>query len=87
MTLYDAEGNVITLQISDNSEVLALLEQQNEKLDEVMEFQDFWHDKILEQSDMMLHIDNFIGLIFGMVLLYGVYRFLSGVISSMFGGG
>lgn len=87
MTLYTENGEEITLDISDNSELLEALTEQNTKLETIVESQSDVITALTAENEKLSEISDLVGLIFGALLLYGVYRFLSGVISSMFGGG
>ena len=98
MTFYDENGNIITLEISDNSAMLEALEFQNQNLEAVIESQDDILKTMQEQNETLLaHIEaqelkiaemnQYTAYIFVVVLAVLLYRILSGALSSMFGGG
>ena len=87
MTFYNEQGEEIILEISDNAELLEALTEQNTKLETIIESQSDVISALTAENEKLTEISDLVGLIFGALLLYGVYRFLSGVISSMFGGG
>lgn len=98
MTFYDENGNIITLEISDNSATLEALELQNQNLEAIIESQADILKTMQEQNETLLaHIEaqeakitemnQYTAYIFVIVLAVLLYRVLSGALSSMFGGG
>lgn len=98
MTFYDENGNIITLEISDNSATLEALELQNQNLEAIIESQADILKTMQEQNETLLaHIEaqevkitemnQYTAYIFVIVLAFLLYRILSGALSSMFGGG
>ena len=98
MTFYDENGNIITLEISDNSAMLEALELQNENLEAIVESQADILTTMQEQNEMLLahmeaqeakiaEMNQYTAYIFVIVLAVLLYRILSGALSSMFGGG
>lgn len=98
MTFYDENGNIITLEISDNSAMLEALELQNQNLEAIAESQAETLKTMQEQNETLLaHIEaqeakitemnQYTAYIFVIVLAVLLYRVLSGALSSMFGGG
>ena len=58
MTFYDENGNIITLEISDNSAMLEALELQNQNFEAVIESQDDILKTMQEQNETLLaHIE------------------------------
>lgn len=65
---------------TDYQSVLEALTAHNEQLETLVGYQ---AEIISLQSENL----RYTGYIFGILLIYGTYRFLSGVLSSIFGGG
>ncbi len=94
MTFYDEEGNVVYLEVSDNSEEIRLLTSQLEELETLNKCQ---ADSLLElknankalnaQNQTLIEMNQYSGYIFVLVLAFLLYRIISGALSSMFGGG
>ncbi len=94
MTFYDEEGNVVYLEVSDNSEEIRLLTSQIEELETLNKCQ---ADSLLElknankalnaQNQTLIEMNQYSGYIFVLVLAFLLYRIISGALSSMFGGG
>lgn len=98
MTFYDENGNIITLEISDNSATLEVLELQNQNLEAIIESQAETLKTMQEQNETLLahmeaqenkifEMNQYTAYIFVVVLAVLLYRILSGALSSMFGGG
>ncbi len=98
MTFYDENGNIITLEISDNSTMLEALEFQNENLNAIVESQADILTTMQEQNETLLahmeaqeakisEMNQYTAYIFVIVLVFLLYRILSGALNSMFGGG
>ena len=98
MTFYDENGNIITLEISDNSAMLEALELQNENLEAIIESQAAALETSQERYEMLLahmeaqeakiaEMNQYTAYIFAIVLAFILYRILGGALSSMFGGG
>lgn len=98
MIFYDENGNIITLEISDNSAMLEALELQNENLEAIIENQADILTTMQEQNEMLLahmeaqeakiaEMNQYTAYIFVIVLAFILYRILGGALSSMFGGG
>ena len=98
MIFYDENGNIITLEISDNSAMLEALELQNENLEAIIENQAATLEISQERYEMLLahteaqeakiaEMNQYTAYIFVIVLAFILYRILGGALSSMFGGG
>lgn len=87
MTLYDESGNVITLEIADNSEEVELLGNQIEKLAEINQCQADMLLEVQNENALLTEINQNLAYIFVIVLVFLLYRIISGALSSMFGGG
>ena len=80
-------GEEITVTTLDNEMLEALETSENEEYQTVIENQAEIITQLENLNTELTEINSLVGIIFGALLLYGVYRFLSGVVSSMFGGG
>lgn len=76
----EQDGETTEIEDSEYQSVLEALTAQNEQLETLVGYQ---ADIILQQTEIL----QYTGYIFGILLIYGVYRFLCGVLSSIFGGG
>ncbi len=85
MNMTTENGEEIT--VTTNSEMLEALETENGDLETVVGNQAEIIQQLENINTELTEINSLVGIIFGALLLYGVYRFLSGVFSSMFGGG
>lgn len=94
MTFFDEEGNVVTFEVSDNSEEIKLLTSQLEELetlnkcqaDSLLELKNA-NITLTEQNQKLTEINQYVGYTFVLVLAFLLYRIISGALSSMFGGG
>ena len=95
---FDEQGNEVfsdeqeqesetPLEISEYKSVLEALTVQNENLETVIECQADIISLLSDQNAMLVEMNQNTAYIFVALLVYGVYRFISGVLSSMFGGG
>lgn len=87
MTFYDENGNVITLEIADNSEELEALGTQIDKLEELNKCQADMLLEVQNENALLTEINQNLAYIFVIVLVFLLYRIISGALSSMFGGG
>ena len=89
MTFYDENGNIITLEISDNSAMLEALELQNENLEAIIENQAAALEASQERYEMLLahteaqeakiaEMNQYTAYIFVIVLAFILYRILGG---------
>lgn len=93
MTFYDSEGNIVYLEVSDNSEEIQLLTSQ---LEEIKTLNKCQADSLLElksanqalnaQNQTLIEMNQYSGYTFVLVLAFLLYRIISGALSSMFGG-
>ncbi len=94
MTFYDEEGNIITLEVSDNSDELEALKSQLKELetlnkcqaDSLLELKNA-NIMLTEQNQKLTEINQYVGYTFVLILAFLIYRIISGALSSMFGGG
>lgn len=73
--------------IEEYENLLEAYTAQNEKLETIIESQ---ADVILlleQQNTKLIEMNQYTAYIFAALVVYGLYRFVSGVLSSMFGGG
>lgn len=87
MIFYDENGNVITLEIADNSEELEALGTQIDKLEELNKCQADMLLEVQNENALLTEINQNLAYIFVIVLVFLLYRIISGALSSMFGGG
>ena len=87
MEITTENGEEITVTTLDNETLEALEASESGEYETVIENQAEIIKQLENVNTELTEINSFVGIIFGALLLYGVYRFLSGVISSMFGGG
>lgn len=87
MTLYDEEGNVITLEISDNIAVLEALTAQNEKLEMLNKCQAEIISELQNENKILTEMNQYTAYIFILVIFSVLYKVLGSALSSMFGGG
>lgn len=87
MIFYDENGNVITLEIADNSEELEALGTQIKKLEELNKCQADMLLEVQKENALLTEINQNLAYTFVLVLAFLLYRIISGALSSMFGGG
>ena len=87
MEITTENGEEITVTTLDNETLEALEASESGEYETVIENQAEIIKQLENVNTELTEINSLVGIIFGALLLYGVYRFLSGVISSMFGGG
>ncbi len=87
MIFYDENGNVITLEIADNSEELEALGTQIKELEELNNCQADILLEVQKENALLTEINQNVAYIFVLVLAFLLYRIISGALSSMFGGG
>lgn len=83
----EEQENDTPLEISEFSSELEVLTVQNENLEIIVECQDDIITLLTEQNAKLTEMNQYTAYIFAVLVVYGVYRFISGVLSSMFGGG
>ena len=76
----EQDGEITENEDTEYQSVLEALTAQNEQLETLVGYQ---ADIISQQTEIL----QYTAYIFAILLIYGLYRFLSGVLSSIFGGG
>ena len=76
----EQDGEITENEDTEYQTVLEALTAQNEQLETLVGYQ---ADIISQQTEIL----QYTAYIFAILLIYGLYRFLSGVLSSIFGGG
>lgn len=87
MTIYNEYGEELTFEISDNDSVLDELATHTEYLATVADRQADIITLLKEQNAKLTEMNQYSAYIFAALIAFGLYRFVSGVLSSMFGGG
>lgn len=91
MTFTDENGNIIMLEISDNSAVIEQLETIIENQAAALEISQERYEMLLiytqVQESKIAEMNQYTAYIFVIVLVFMLYRILSGALNSMFGGG
>lgn len=99
MNFYDDFGNVVTFQITDNTELLNALELQTEKLEQletIVENQVAYLEASQERYEILLahteaqeakisEMNQYTAYIFVIVLAFSLYRILGSALNSIFG--
>lgn len=86
MTVYDENGNVITLEISDNESVLEALTIQNDKLETLCKSQADIIAQLEQENTKIEEMNQYIAFLY-VLLMFGIlYKVLGGALSAMFGG-
>lgn len=87
MIFYDEFGNVITLEISDDTAVLEAINAQTEKLETLVESQADIISQLEAENTFLTEMNTYCAYIFVLVAAFFVYKIISAALSAMFGGG
>lgn len=91
MTFTDENGNIIMLENSDNSAVIEQLEKIVENQAAALEASQERYEMLLAHTEAqeakIAEMNQYTAYIFVIVLVFMLYRILSGALNSMFGGG
>lgn len=78
--MAEQDGETTENTDTEYQSVLEALTAQNEQLETLLGYQ---AELLSKQTEIL----QYTGYIFAILLIYGLYRFISGVLNSMFGGG